>query len=386
MTIEYRRMAQLRGSEADWTANDVVLLAGEIALQLGPGLGEARAKVGDGATAFSGLPWVFEVDQTARDQIGTLDGTVIALDSRVTVLEDQLAAGGSMADLIAQVDQNTSDIAGKQAALPLGSNPGDVVYWDGSAFATTAFSPPASLGTMFYWDAAAGAYLRVPNGAVGQALILQPGGVPGWGNPASISVTVQNRSLPLMGGASVADAFNAAAPTIGPDEVVTITWEGESFHYVGVAGVAITTATAADFALIGYTTSGIADAPSDGKTYGRKDAAWSEVKPANTADPYTVPGTTTTLVLSDAGRYLAFTDAAGCAITFPTNAAVPLPIGTIIRFEQAGGGSAPLTFAGDTGVTIRKRSTKTAATAEDGAVVHAIKTSENEWTIWGDLA
>jgi hypothetical protein len=386
MATEFRRMQQRRGTAAEWAANNIVLLAGEIALQTGPGAGEARAKIGDGVTPFGSLPWVFEVDQTARNGVASLTLSVTSLDTRVDALEAATGSGGALDDLTAAVAQNTADILARQMILPVGTNPGDLLFWSGTDYAATAFAPAMEHGSMFFWNATAGEYARVPNGAVGQALILRPGGVPGWGNPSSITVTLENTSIPLAGGASVEAAFNAAAPTIAANAITTVTWEGQAFHYVGAPGTAITTATAADFALIGYTTSGIADAPSDGKTYGRKDAAWSEVKPTNTAEPVSVPGTTMTLALADAGRYLAFTDPAGCAITFPTDAAVPIPIGTIIRFEQAGGGSAPLTFVGDTGVTIRKRSTKTAATAEDGAVVHAIKTGENEWTIWGDLA
>ena len=274
MTTEYRRMAQLRGTEAQWTANNVVLLAGEIALQTGPGLGEARAKVGDGVTAFGTLPWVFEVDQTARAGVAALDGSVTSLDSRVTSLEDQAAAGGSIAELQAQVAQNTTDIAARQMLLPVGASAGDVLHWDGTAYAATALSPAPVLGTILYWNPALGTYVGTAAGAVGQAMILKPGGIPGWGNPSSITVTVSNTVIPLAGEATVEDAFNAAAPTVAPDEVATVTWEGKTYHYIGAPGVAIVGAVAGDFVFMG-----IEDAPLDGSRYARKDGLWDALPP-----------------------------------------------------------------------------------------------------------
>ena len=379
MPTEFRRQMQLRGTTSDWALNDITLLRGEIALE---NTGAAwRAKIGDGSAAWSALPYAFETDPTARGLANDALNAVASLDLRVVPLESIPA---TVSLLSSRVDSAEAAVASKQDQLPAAASAGDLLSWDGATWGVSLMT--LAQGSMMFWNNSARAWEQVPPGAPGQALVYQPTGRPAWGDPGSITATIGNRTLALSGGASVEGAFNAEAPTILSNEAITVTWEGQAFHYVGAPGTAITTATAADFTLIGYTTSGIADAPSDGKTYGRKDAAWSEVKPTNTAEPVSVPGTTMTLALADAGRYLAFTDAAGCAITFPTNAAVALPIGTIIRFEQAGGGSAPLTFAGDTGVTIRKRSTKTAATAEDGAVVHAIKTSENEWTIWGDLA
>lgn len=274
MATEYRRMQQRRGTSAEWSANNIVPLAGEITLQTGPGTGEARAKIGDGMTPFGTLPWVFEVDQTARDGVAALDGSVASLDTRVSALEDQASAGGSLSELQAQVAQNTTDIQARQMLLPVGASPGDVLFWDGTTFSVTALSPAPQQATMLFWDALTQAYRGTEPGAVGQALIIQPGGVPGWGNPSTITYTLTNRSIPLMGSATVVDAFNAAAPTIDGDEVVTVTWETFAYHYIGAPGIAITTATAADFTLLGNTNPSIDDAPADGQTYGRRDGDW----------------------------------------------------------------------------------------------------------------
>lgn len=129
MATEYRRQQQLRGTEAQWASNDVVVLAGEIALQTGPGTGQARAKIGDGASAFSALPWVFETDALARQSIADVTAVTVTLDSRVTALENTLSAGGTVDQLTAQVTANTAAIATKQDLLANGTL-GDLLWWD----------------------------------------------------------------------------------------------------------------------------------------------------------------------------------------------------------------------------------------------------------------
>ena len=52
--FEIRRMQQRRGTEAQWTATNPVLLAGEIGVRLDPPLG---FKIGDGVTAWNELPY-----------------------------------------------------------------------------------------------------------------------------------------------------------------------------------------------------------------------------------------------------------------------------------------------------------------------------------------
>jgi hypothetical protein len=57
MATELARMAQIYGTTADWAANDIVLLNGEMALELRTG-GDVWAKVGDGVSTYSTLPWM----------------------------------------------------------------------------------------------------------------------------------------------------------------------------------------------------------------------------------------------------------------------------------------------------------------------------------------
>lgn len=316
MATEFRRQQQRRGTEAQWAANDIVLLAGEIALQTGPGAGQARAKIGTGAAPWSVLPWVFEVDQTARNSIGTLSTNLASLDSRVVVLEDAASAGGSINDIVAQVNANTAAIEQRQLLLPIGTHPGELLYWDGTAFFTTTFPSAPVLGTMLYWDPAAWNYIPITPGAPGQALVIGTSNVPVW-------------------------ATNPAA--------------------------------------------GVPEAPTNGFTYGRRDAAWEVLPPPLSCRVETVDTATMTLALANAGAHILFTNVAGCVVTVPAAAAVPLPIGTMVRIDQRDP-TAAVTVAGDTGVTLLVRPGFKAETVGQYGVVTLAKTAADEWSVSGDLA
>lgn len=114
----------------------------------------------------------------------------------------------------------------------------------------------------------------------------------------------------------------------------------------------------------------------------RADAAVGGVTPALVI--YTITDTTHTPTLTQANGYLRCTNASGCAITIPTNADVAYPTGTVLTFEQAG--AAAVTIAGDTGVTVRTPATYSAESAEQYAVVQALKVANDEWVLYGNLA
>lgn len=57
MTTTYARQRQLIGATAEWTANDLVIGSGELALER-TSSGEVKIKIGDGASKFSALPYV----------------------------------------------------------------------------------------------------------------------------------------------------------------------------------------------------------------------------------------------------------------------------------------------------------------------------------------
>jgi hypothetical protein len=97
-----------------------------------------------------------------------------------------------------------------------------------------------------------------------------------------------------------------------------------------------------------------------------------------------VADTTYTLVLSDASKYLRFTNAAGCAVTVPAEASVAFPIDTEIVFRQSGAGA--VSIAGDTGVTINGLTGFLNETAMQGAIITIKKVAADEWDIFGHLA
>lgn len=97
----------------------------------------------------------------------------------------------------------------------------------------------------------------------------------------------------------------------------------------------------------------------------------------------TVSGTTVTPALGQASSYFRCTNAAGCAVTIPTNASVAFPVGTTLTFAQAAAGA--VTFAGAGGVTINVATTHLARTVDQHAVVQLIQVAADSWTIFGNL-
>ena len=163
----------------------------------------------------------------------------------------------------------------------------------------------------------------------------------------------------------------------------------------------------------------LGDAPSDGKTYGRKDAAWEEVVSSGgdvtltgtqtltnktihgNANTLTVDGTNAvgfrhipqnsrsaayTLTLDDAGKHILHPAADTTARTFtiPANASVPYPIGTAITFVNQNGTGGIVTIAITTN-TMRLAGTGTTGsrTLARNGVATAIKITATEWIISG---
>jgi len=93
-------------------------------------------------------------------------------------------------------------------------------------------------------------------------------------------------------------------------------------------------------------------------------------------------GTAFTLGLNDKGSFFETTSGSAIAVTIPTNASVAFPIGTQIWFVQGGAGVP--TFSGDTGVTLRTRSSVRQPYARY-AEVKLTKTNTDEWYLTGDL-
>ena len=93
-------------------------------------------------------------------------------------------------------------------------------------------------------------------------------------------------------------------------------------------------------------------------------------------------GTTYTLILTDASKFITFTNADAIAVTVPTNASVAFPIGTIISFQQGGAGQA--TFAGAAPPTL-KSADNAYTTVKLYSVGCMVKIATDVWALGGDL-
>jgi len=98
---------------------------------------------------------------------------------------------------------------------------------------------------------------------------------------------------------------------------------------------------------------------------------------------YTVAGATHTATLAQANGHFRCTAAGGCTVTLPANGVVAFPVGTMLTYEQAGTGA--VAVVAGVGVTLRTPAAYNATTAEQYAVVQALKVATNEWVLYGHL-
>lgn len=119
----------------------------------------------------------------------------------------------------------------------------------------------------------------------------------------------------------------------------------------------------------------------------RKDSndvyAWTSMIPnlgSQTVNAQT--GTSYTTVWADLGKLVTLSNASAIALTVPTNASVPYPVGSRIDFFQLGAGQ--VTFAGDTGVTVNGAIGLKARAQY--SPISIIKTGTNAWVLIGDAA
>lgn len=115
-------------------------------------------------------------------------------------------------------------------------------------------------------------------------------------------------------------------------------------------------------------------------------------KPVSTATQAVIDGirrvavnaqtTSYTLVLSDEGKAIQFTNASGVSLTVPTNSSVAFAIGTIIEVVQMGAGS--VTLAPGSGVSLLSADALL-STRTQYSVVSLRKSATNTWMVAGDL-
>jgi len=102
----------------------------------------------------------------------------------------------------------------------------------------------------------------------------------------------------------------------------------------------------------------------------------------NTGQVITDATTARTAAMGDLNNYIRFTSSSSITFTLPPNSSVPLPVGAVIEFEQAGTGA--LTIAAGAGVTVNSRGADLTL-AGQYATGFAKKVATDTWTVGGDL-
>lgn len=93
-------------------------------------------------------------------------------------------------------------------------------------------------------------------------------------------------------------------------------------------------------------------------------------------------GTSYTFVLSDAGKYVRFSNTGAISVTVPPNSSVAFNVGTQISIRQVSTGQ--VTVVAGTGVTIN--SPETLKLRKQGSSATLVKVDTNTWDLMGDLA
>lgn len=94
-------------------------------------------------------------------------------------------------------------------------------------------------------------------------------------------------------------------------------------------------------------------------------------------------GTSYTLVLADAGKFLTLSNASAVTLTVPPNSSVAFPTGTVIEFAQLGAGQ--VTVSPGSGVTIRVPGSLGLKLVGQYSAAALKKLNTDEWLLMGHL-
>ena len=93
-------------------------------------------------------------------------------------------------------------------------------------------------------------------------------------------------------------------------------------------------------------------------------------------------GTTYTLVIGDAGKFVTMSNASANTLTVPPNSSVAFPVGTVINIAQGGAGQTTIAAGG--GVTIGSADAKLKLRVQYSSC-SIIKTDTDTWILVGDI-
>jgi hypothetical protein len=94
-------------------------------------------------------------------------------------------------------------------------------------------------------------------------------------------------------------------------------------------------------------------------------------------------GASYSLLLTDQQKLVTMSNASANTVTFPLNATVAFPVGTVVTIAQIGAGQTTLVATG--GVTLNKPATQSLILAEQYATVTAVKLATDTWLLSGML-
>lgn len=118
----------------------------------------------------------------------------------------------------------------------------------------------------------------------------------------------------------------------------------------------------------------------DDKTYVWNGSAWASPSPPNVT---TNAGTSITLGLTDASKFLCTTAATAVAVTVPPQSSVAWLADTEIQIQQGAAGA--VTISAGAGVTVNRLSTATNVIVGQHGVVTLKRTASDTWTLYGQL-
>lgn len=140
MATEYYRVQHLRGTLAQWQANNLTPAEGEIVVELSL-TSACLIKIGDGVRSYAQLPYASAIDLEARALIQTLQGQVSQIAATVA----------NTAAAVIAIDGRLSSLEGLMAgkiAHPVGPvAPGAVLWFDGAVWQASGAGSPGEVLT-----------------------------------------------------------------------------------------------------------------------------------------------------------------------------------------------------------------------------------------------
>jgi hypothetical protein len=127
----------------------------------------------------------------------------------------------------------------------------------------------------------------------------------------------------------------------------------------------------------------LSTSPVDGHVLTFTDGAWTDAAVSSGAVSTTASAAIDP-VLTDASKYFRCTSSTDITVTIPLHATVAFPSGTVLKFRQCSS-TGTVILAGEGAVVLNPIDGYLTETAQEGAVIEAIKIDDDEWDVYGLL-